>query len=475
MRLIIALLVTVTALRAQITDSLLKAHPELTASSYALYPEPDSKNNKLTKATKGYMPFYISHYGRHGSRYHYTGDDYKYLYETLAKADSANALTPMGKKALIATGILNEKATPRIGDLTQVGARQHQGIASRMFRNYPEIFKTKKVKGNKVVPHIDTYASTSGRCIVSMAAFTGELRALNPEATFRYESGKNLMKFICPFDWNKIEYSKTQAYVTENDKLWAAVNPQPLMHKLFSDSAYVTANIDVNNFYNKLFETNTSLPGMDSTLMDIITGALCKPEDKNCASIMDSLFTVEESIARWKAQNAWWYSVLGTSPLINSTEGTDFGKNTLANIISEADMAIAIDTSDAVTSGKAQPVSATLRFGHDTGLLPLAGLMQLSIADAKVSDLSKLHEEWNDFRVIPMAANLQIVFYKSSAAPSKKASKSAAKVDAESSPILVKFLYNEREVTAPIPCEENCPAAPYYKWDDVKKFYNEML
>lgn len=34
---------------------------------------------KYTAAPKGYTPFYLSHYGRHGSRFH-NGDVYKYTY-----------------------------------------------------------------------------------------------------------------------------------------------------------------------------------------------------------------------------------------------------------------------------------------------------------------------------------------------------------------------------------------------------------
>lgn len=469
-------------LKAQTSMEELRAHPEYTASNYLVYPEPD-KNVKYTKAPKGYKPFYISHYGRHGSRYHYSADDYNYLYETLQKADSAKALTLDGKKILVASQILALKAAPRAGDLTQVGAAQHQGIAKRMARNFPELFKSRKIKGKKLRPHVDAYASTSGRCIVSMSAFVAGLSGAAPEVDIRLESGKDLMGFICTYDWNDMEYTRAKAYTDESDKLWAAINPKPLMKKLFSDSAYVAANIDVNNFYNRLFEIASSMQGMDAPLKEVISANLCDIRTGKCDNLFDSLFTVEESITRWKAQNAWWYSLQGTSPLQQTTKGIDYAKGTLRHIIREASYAINQNLIiDAINQAKASDVklfssskkdgsfiSATLRFGHDAGLLPLAGLMQLSVANAKVSDLSKLHEEWNDFRVIPMAANLQIVFYKKPgrSSPAKKAT------DAKSSKndILVKFLYNEREVTAPIPCEENCPAAPYYRWDDVKDFY----
>jgi len=50
--------------------------------------------------------------------------------------------------------------------------------------------------------------------------------------------------------------------------------------------------------------------------------------------------------------------------------------------------------------------------------------------------------------IIPMAANLQMVFYKN-----------------DKGSVLVKFLHNEREVRLPIPSKY----APYYEWEEVKK------
>ena len=453
-----------TSVNAQITDEELAKHPEFTSSNYLVYPEP--VNTKYTKAPAGYKPFYISHYGRHGSRYHHDSNEYKYLYKTLSKADSAGKLTELGKQALAYAKVLYKKAAPQKGDLTQVGVHQHEGIAKRMYKNFPEVFKDVNVAGKKVTPHVKAYASTSGRCIVSMAAFMGELRAQNPKISPELISGKSYMNFISAFDWNKLDYSKVKTYTDESDKLWKNVNPQPFLKKLFADSIYVVNNIEADKFYNRFFEIATSLQGMDKPLLDEIAEKAKVPADS-----FVNLFTTEEKITRWKAQNAWWYSLEGTSPLINSQNGLDFAKPTLQNILDEADAAIAADTSlnarrKSAPSGTLTPIAATLRFGHDAALLPLAALMQLPIANAKVSDLSKLHEQWNDFRIIPMAANLQMVFYK-----------------AKNKPILVKFLYNEIEQMPGIELELQKPEqnafkiahGPYYYWSDVRDFYRAIL
>jgi len=456
--------------QAQTTDAELAAHPEYTLSNALPYPEP--ANVKYTKAPAGYKPFYISHYGRHGSRYHHSADEYKYIAETLAKADSANALTPLGKQMSALAQTLKSEAMPRTGDLTQVGAHQHMGIAKRMAKNFAEVFKDRKAGNKKVTPRVKAYASTSGRCIVSMAAFVGEFRTHFPKIEPELLSGKSYMPFICAFDWGKLDYSRAPAYTAESDKLWQKVDAKPFISKLFADTAYAAKNIDAGTLYNRLLEITDLFPGMDSTLVASVEKATGTTVSK-----LREIYTPEERTTRWKAQNAWWYSLLGTSPLINKSNGTDFAKGTLQNILDEADTAIA----------SSEPVAATLRFGHDAGLLPLAALMQLPVANAKVSDLSKLHEQWTDFKVIPMAANLQIIFYRKGDAPAKPASEKAG----TSPDVLVKVLYNEIEQTLPVPCgnepaatgadkatakpaKQNCPAAPYYRWEDFRNFYSQI-
>ncbi|MCQ2109673.1 MAG: histidine phosphatase family protein [Fibrobacter sp.] len=444
---------------AQTTDSLMLAHPEYTASGYLPYQEPDN-SVKYTKAPAGYKPFYISHYGRHGSRYHYSADDYKYIYETLAKADTAKALSMTGKYVMAASKLLMDKAASRAGDLTALGAKQHEGIARRMVKNFPEVFNDRATanragaKGRKVPAHVDAYASTSGRCILSMSAFLGELRAQKPKVEIHQETGKSLMAFINTFSFDITKnYAETAEYKAESDKLWQNISTRNFEQTLFADTTYVQKNINVSDLYNKMFEISGSLQGM---------------EEDNSLIIFDRLFSKQEKLNRWKAQNAWWYSVLGTCPLTGD-DGINTAKPVLKHIMDEADKVIRFDE---------DPAAATLRFGHDTAILPLAGLMELSIASAQVRDLSKLHEQWTDFKIIPMAANLQMVFYKD-----PRSSVTSSKPGAVSTkPILVKFLYNELEVTAPINCDqaklaknEKCPTAPYYRWDDVREFYSKKI
>ena len=69
----------------------------LSGSNYLAYRGPQKE---LTKVPKGLKPFYISHYGRHGSRFLISDNDYGIPLNTLTMAEKAGKLTPLGKATL---------------------------------------------------------------------------------------------------------------------------------------------------------------------------------------------------------------------------------------------------------------------------------------------------------------------------------------------------------------------------------------
>ena len=402
-------------------------------SNYYAYPTPDAK---YTKAPAGYKPFYLSHYGRHGSRFHQPADHYHELYNTLAKADSLGKLTDLGKSLLDRAKYLDEYAAPRAGDLTQLGVAQHQGIAKRMVKNFPELFKNDA--------YVEAYASTSTRCVVSMAAFLEELRAQKPKLDIHQESGKYLMAFISPLDFGKIiGESNTPAWQKENEKLYSHVDPTRMMRAIFSDTNYIKKNVNAGELYSRIYEIGNSLQGSPEIEFNF-----------------DDLWTEEEMTARWHAQNAWWYSVLGNNPF-SKKQGLDNARPLLKNFLDVADKVVAADTAKAdKTSKAAKKTTATLRFGHDTVIFPFVALLQLGTAGVETADMENLHKVYRDYEISPMAANVQFVFYKK-----------------KGSPILVKIMLNEIEQTLPVTCDKatvkNCPAAPYYRWEDVRAYYSK--
>lgn len=413
--LVVTLCTAFVAFSQSVKDEVYANHNKMCSNHFRYAPPTE----KQTVAPKGYKPFYISHYGRHGSRYHYKGDDYRYLYDIFKKADREGVLTDFGKSVAGRVYRLYNDGYLRAGDLTQTGRAQHAGIAERMGKNFPEVFK-----GNA---RVDVTVSQSQRCIMSMDAFLLQLKTQFPDITITAESSKRVMSFICNDSWDTIaKYTADTIWKNQYDAFHAKhVNADRMMKSLFTDANYVAQHIDAVGFMRKLHEVHGTMQGIDDLNFDF-----------------EDVFTTDELYGCWLAQNAWWYGAYGLCPLTKEC-GSKFAKNLLTHILDEADKAIA-----------GNGVCATLRFGHDTGLLPLCCLMQLEGCNAKVKNLEQLSEVWNDFKIIPMAGNFQMIFYKSK----------------KSDDILVKVLLNEREVDLPI----NSDIAPYYKWNDVEQFYRNI-
>lgn len=136
--LMLALAVTLTVAGQQVKQEI-SENKCLSGSNHLAYPGP--LQERLTPAPKGYRPFYISHYGRHGSRYLIGQDEYDVPVKALARADSMGKLTPLGADVLRRARLLKEEAKGRLGELTPLGAEQHRQIARRMYGRFPEVFK----------------------------------------------------------------------------------------------------------------------------------------------------------------------------------------------------------------------------------------------------------------------------------------------------------------------------------------------
>ncbi len=406
--------------RAQSTKQEIKENPRLSASNYLAYPNP--KEASLTPAPKDYHPFYISHYGRHGSRYLIDSDDYDKPSECLSKADSLGKLTPFGKDVLKRVKLMQMEALGRYGELTPLGAEQQKQIARRMFERFPEVFKDSS--------SIDARSTIVIRCILSMENFLQELLILNPKLKIFHDASYHDMYYMNLTDkkLNSLKMPQKAKVVYEEfqDKLF---HPQRVMRLLFNDEDYVKYEVDEKDFVSRLFNLASNLQssplGNEITLYDV--------------------FSENEIYDNWLQANAWWYINYGPSPLNGATQPFS-QRNLLENIITQADSCIALGKN-----------CATLRFGHETMVLPLTCLLGLNGYDKEIEDLNLLESKgWINYKIFPMGANLQFIFYRR---------------EKDDNEVLVKVLLNENEATLPISSD----LAPYYRWDQVKQYYLKKL
>ncbi len=396
------------------------ADVRLSASNHLAYPGPSQ--HELTPAPKGYRAFYISHYGRHGSRYLIGQDEYSAPLEVLARADSLGKLTPLGADVLRRVRLLEAEAGGRLGELTPLGAEQHRQIARRMYERFPDVFK-----GDVCV---DAKSTVVIRCILSMENELQELLRLNPRLRVSHDASMHDMYYMNQSD-PALSAGKTprRAQVAWNDFCSRHVSRAALMQRLFNDAGYVKYEVDTLDFAARLFKLASNLQssplGEEMTLYDV--------------------FTKDELYNFWLADNASWYIGYGACALNGGTQPFS-QRNLLRNIIHQADSCIALE----------RP-GATLRFGHETMVLPLACLLGLNGYDLSTDDLESLvGKGWVNYKVFPMGANIQLVFFRRGVGDGD---------------VLVKVLLNEDEATLPVPTD----CAPYYHWSDFKEYYLKKL
>ena len=113
MRLLAAfLLLGLWGATAQTAREQIAAMPERAGGIYHSY---EYLPGPAVPAPKGYVPFYISHYGRHGSRWHTSEKIYAEPLGILRKADSAGVLTPKGRDLLAKVEVIAADARDRYG------------------------------------------------------------------------------------------------------------------------------------------------------------------------------------------------------------------------------------------------------------------------------------------------------------------------------------------------------------------------
>lgn len=437
----------------------------------------------------GYEPVYVSHYGRHGSRWAINELQYPLVINLLERELQRGNLTPVGEDVLAKVKALADDARGHAGELSPLGQRQHKAIARRMMQRTPELFADSA--------RISALSSTEPRCIVSMAAFSESLKEQNP--------GLRITRAASPGDMAFIAYTTPEARAFVADSLGykkdyrefreRTVDPQRILHLLFKsvpkpllldpalkqdknlndeqtliktlhDIAVTPQNLDLNT-------PPQNAPGQIPN--QGFTGNLKESENKNLIGNpkeseykgidLLSLFTTEELFSLWSALNYNMYVRHANSPQGHQL-GMQSARSLLDDIITRADAALSASRSEGHSGSSADweggaPRPSTeapvvqLRFGHDTNLIRLLALMQLEGCAQSETDPDRYYATWQDYRISPMAANLQLIFLKN---------------PQEQDP-LVLILHNERPALLPI----SSPTAPFYPWSTLKSLWQSTL
>ena len=370
---------------------------------------------KNTPAPMGYEPFYISHYGRHGSRSDWAGNyTYKAVRDVLSKAKADDlALTPAGDSLLRESALIYELYDGMDGRLTPRGVREHAQLANRMYHRFPAVFK----KGSR---QIRAVSSTVPRCLISMNGFTAQLKALDPGLQLDLDTGEKFFAYIAKAE---------NGTIRERTKKELAGRPAP--------------KLDIEPVLRTLFqnpdEGRKYIQNPDLFLYAIY--ATAKVAEAN--DINDNLFRYLplEAVYYYHEQQFLSAYLNQCNSELNGDLRMPLAKEMADTLIVQADRVISGTTKRA----------ADLTFGHDWPFLGLCSYFGLEGIGDRLST-EDAAQRWMSSWNCPFAANLQIIFYHNRSTHS---------------PVLVKFLVNERETAIPA---LTAVKGPYYKWDDVKAY-----
>ncbi len=404
-----------------------KGNFDRSASNHYAYPYgTDAAIPALTAAPAGYEPFYIDHYGRHGSRWLTNGKVYAYPVKALRDIKEAGMLNQLGERLLQALTRINDAAQQRAGDLSDIGAEQHQQIAARMYRNFPEVFQ-----GDA---RVDARSTVIIRCILSMQNETMTLRSLNPQLRITTDASYHDMYYMgWGYGEDTLANDLRKSVDPIMDKLYAQhVHADSFVGQLVNDKLWAHHHVNGGKLMRDVFDIAGSLQGHHQF------------EDIN----LYNYFSNEELFELWRLKNIYWYIHWANAPQ-NGNRMPFIERALLRNMIATADEAIA--------TGER---GASLRFGHETCVLPLACLLEIDNVNYSCDDLETLHKHWQDYNIIPKGCNIQMVFYRPVGTTGNDADK-----------ILVKVLFNEHEATLPF----TPVTGPYYRWSDLKTYYERKL
>jgi len=372
----------------------------------------------LSPAPKGYTPFYVSHYGRHGSRYAYSSSFYEQPNILFKAAQEQNNLTEKGKEVAARFFEAYPELMAYCGLLSDKGRDQHTRIAKRMYANFSDAFPD----SSKVF----AVSSPSMRSVISMATFCTSLQGCN-----------NTLKI-------KMEQSPAQAYCTSpRDKSnFKPVKrtPAPDFTGDMGENTYkfLERTVDCNAILGRLFiDPQKAIKALteEISLGQILwrtwifaSGMASQDGDYS----FDDLFTLEEWEALWKADCFLSYK--------EHYKYQDECCQVVEDILN-----------DCKEHAETKQSGAKLRFGHDHVLWPVLAIIGIDNFGYRPE---KPEDAWMAYPTdrVPMASNLQFILYKN-----------------DKGDVLVKTLYCDEEMTIP-----GCKSV-YCPWNMFEKHMRESL
>lgn len=320
-------------------------------------------------------PIMINHVGRHGARFAATPKHATTLMEALRDARDKGTITPRGKELLTLTeGVVNIIGG-RWGALDSLGMAEQRGIASRMAKAYPALINKRTV---------EALSSYSPRCIMSMYEFTHQLSRMDNKVEIYTSSGRQNSQLMRFFDLSH-DYKELREGSQLSDPIKeftsANITMEPLRRVLGAKYQFGADSADV------AMAQYSVLAGLNAMNLHIDISKYFSQKEYNT---LWSIFNFRQYLQR-------------TASTVSSVPA-EIASPLLLDLISTTDKFLADSTSVA-------PIQ--LRFGHAETLMPLLSLMRLPGCYYLTNYFDTVGLHWKDFDVVPMAANMQLILFRS--------------------------------------------------------------
>lgn len=375
-----------------------------------------------TPAPKGYRLFYISHIGRHGSRYCIAQDQKKKVLARYASYLEQGMLTDEGVSLYRDLKTIVDGSEGKFGTLSSVGEKELRGIGKRMAENSENLFAGKAV--------IETYSTRVGRTRKSRDCMLEGIREGNDSLVVIYNepekkdpAGAQVCGYPLPDSLKKgTSHNSRSAREYYMDRWNEGFDSKPFKSRMYAKTP------EIKSFRSEafhLYDTGNSFMAADESFPDIM-----------------KYFTKEELYNFWLRGNT---NILGSLCEWDGSQPYrtyNWGAGIVESMMKDADEVIA---------GR-KDIVATLRFSHDSYIMPAESFM--NIKGVNFRTFAQAEENFRNYEKLCLGVNVQLFFYRNAKGQ-----------------VLVKILQNEKETTV----EDLKPnySGVYYKWDTLKKFWKK--
>lgn len=379
--------------------------------SYALYPVPKAR----AVAPDSLTPLMINHVGRHGARYQTSANRCVALIRALNKADSIGTITPLGIRLRKLVKYVVAESTGKWGELDSIGMLEQRGIAQRMYNSFRPLFDYGSVCA------ISSYVP---RCVMSMYTFCHELSLLDSRVTISTLEGHITSPLLRPFstDSSYILYRDNAPYSETLSKFKLRNVPVAPVERILGKT-YPISEDKAKDFAIVEYRFLISLlpTGINVNLLDFIS--------------LDELNSI------WSFCNLEQYFER------TGNEFSEIPENIAYRLVQSF-----LWSAQSVINGSSNEF-VQLRFGHAETLMPFLSLLRVPGCYFMTTHPDEAASHWQNFRVVPMASNFQMILFKS-----------------RTGRIYARFDLNE----VPLRLIDDYPSL-YVPWDLVRKYLSQCI